>query len=274
MLAAGSLRGALTAIATEFETSKGDHVTLVFGPAGALHDRIVGGEAFDVYATAAFPQARSLTDKGLARPSVVLARNKLCVLVRGDSPITRETLIDALLDPHVRPGTSTPKSDPAGDYTWAFFRRVDEARPGAFETLSGKAKMLFGGGEQKSAEPRKPNEPLTHVLDDGAVDMLFLYCSGATPMAEKSAGKYRAFELPAAYEVAVDYGVALSPRAPASALDFFLTLLSPSGQEILAATDLFRWRSRHRGRERAGVSARDGSWIARRGDGTYEWPPR
>ncbi len=52
-------------------------------------------------------------------------------------------------------------------------------------------------------------------------------------MAEKSAGKYRAFPLPELYDVAVEYGVALSPRASAAALDFFLTLLSPSGQAAL-----------------------------------------
>ncbi|WP_064033268.1 substrate-binding domain-containing protein [Methylosinus sp. R-45379] len=233
VLAAGSLRGALTAVATEFEKSRGDHVTLVFGPAGALRDRIIGGVAFDVYATAAFPQARSLTEKGLARPSVLLARNKLCAVVQAHSAITRETLVDSLLDPAVRPGTSTPKSDPAGDYAWSFFRRIDEKRPGAFDTLTGKAKILFGGGEPNSAEPRPQNQPLTHWLDEGAVDLLLVYCSGATPMAEKSAGKYRAFPLPELYDVAVEYGVALSPRASAAALDFFLTLLSPSGQAAL-----------------------------------------
>jgi molybdate transport system substrate-binding protein len=235
VLAAGSLRGALGVIATAFEKTHDAHVTLVAGPAGALRDRILGGEAFDLYATAAFPQAQALTDKGLARASVLIARNRLCALVRSDSEITPDTLIDALLRPDTKPGTSTPKSDPAGDYAWEFFRRIDAAHPGAYDALTGRAQMLFGGAERKAAAPGSDpgGDPIGRALDAKAVDVVFVYCSGAQPKAEQSAGKYRAFALPAPYAVTAEYGSTLSTRASSLAFDFFLTLLSPSGQETL-----------------------------------------
>jgi len=235
VLTAGSLKNALVAFATEFEKNHDAHVTLIGGPAGALRDRIIGGEAFDLYATAAFPQAQALTDKGLARASVLIARNKLCVLVRSDSEITPDTLIEALLRPNTKPGTSTPKSDPAGDYTWEFFRRLDREHPGAYEALSGRAQMLFGGAERKTGEQGsdKGSDPISRALDDESVDVVFLYCSGALPKAVQSAGKYRAFALPEPYAITAEYGLTLSPLASSLAVDFFLAVLSPSGQETL-----------------------------------------
>jgi molybdate transport system substrate-binding protein len=235
VLTAGSLKGALGAIAAQFEQSHTAHITLIGGPAGALRDRIIGGEAFDVYATAAFPQAQSLTDKGLARASVLIARNRLCVLVRSESAITPDTLIDALLRPDAKPGTSTPNFDPAGDYTWEFFRRLDREHPGAYEALTARAQMLFGGADRKTAErgSDKGGDPLGLALDDKSVDLVFLYCSGAMSKAEQSSGKYRAFALPEPYAITAEYGLTLSPLASSLAADFFLAVLSPSGQETL-----------------------------------------
>jgi len=224
------MRGALTAIAAEFEKTHDAHVTIVAGPAGALHDRIVVGEPFDIYATAAFPQAQSLTEKGLARASVVVARNTLCGLVRGESPITTETLIDTMLHVETRLGTSTPKSDPAGDYTWALFRRIDAAHPGAFDALTGRSQMLFGGAEQR----RSDGDPVARGLDEKEIDVVFLYCSGARSKADQSTGKYRAVELPAPFAVIADYGLTLTPRGSSLALDFFLAVLAPPGQATLA----------------------------------------
>jgi len=234
VLAAGSLKRPLTVIAKEFEKTHTAHVELVFGPAGALRDRIIGGEAFDLYVTAAFPQAQTLTERGLARTSVLLARNKLCAPVPDDSPIASETLVPALLKPETRPGTSTPNTDPAGDYTWTFFQRIDQDHPGAFAALTAKARMLFGGVPKRSdASTENAPAPLTRALDDHTVDLLILYCSGAMSTAEQSAGKYRVFELPPLYTVDAEYGLTLSTRASSSAIDFFLAMLSPNGQATL-----------------------------------------
>ncbi|CAN2536151.1 hypothetical+protein [Methylocapsa aurea] len=233
ILAAGSLKGPLTAIAKEYEKTHTAHVALVFGPAGALRDRIIGGEAFDLYATAAFPQAQTLTERGLARDSVLLARNKLCALVPDGSPIASDSLVAALLKPETRPGTSTPNTDPAGDYTWAFFQRIDQDHPGAFAALTAKARMLFGGAKRGDASTEKAPAPLTRALDDQIVDLLILYCSGAMSTAERSAGKYRAFELPPPYAIEAEYGLTLSTRASSSAIDFFIAMLSPDGQTTL-----------------------------------------
>jgi hypothetical protein len=55
---------------------------------------------------------KSLEAKGLGGPVAMFARNKLCVLAQDQIEVTPETLLDSLLDPAIRVGTSTPKAGP------------------------------------------------------------------------------------------------------------------------------------------------------------------
>jgi ABC-type molybdate transport system substrate-binding protein len=50
-----------------------------------------------------------------------------------------------MLDPNLKLGTSTPKADPAGDYTWAMFAKADALRPGSRALLEAKAVQLMSG---------------------------------------------------------------------------------------------------------------------------------
>ncbi len=72
----------------------------------------------------------------------------------GGIEVSAATLIDRMLDPAVKLGTSTPQADPSGDYAWEVFRRVDKLRPGSFVALEAKALKLTGG-------PSSPHRRLT-----------------------------------------------------------------------------------------------------------------
>src|SRR5690349_5167245 len=145
VMAAGSLKDPFTAIFAEFGKQYHVGFSPTWGPSGLLRERLQGGEGFDVFASAALPHAQALSDAGLSGPSVMFVRNTLCVLAGTDRPYTTGNLVETLLRPGVRIGTSTPGADPSGDYTWELFHKIDAVKPGAFEALSKKAQQLVGG---------------------------------------------------------------------------------------------------------------------------------
>ena len=110
VFAAGSLSGAFSVIAERWRELHPDHpVDLVTGPAGWLRERIEKGEAVDVYASASLAHAEALNRAGLVGPAAIFARNKLCALVKGCSPLTSETIVAKLLESDTRLATSTPE---------------------------------------------------------------------------------------------------------------------------------------------------------------------
>src|ERR1700754_5112274 len=145
VMAAGSLKDAFTAIFADFTKTYGAAFAPEWGPSGGLRERLQKGAAFDVFASAALPHAQALTDAGISGPSIMFARNALCVVTEASRALGPGDIVATLLKPEIRFGTSTPVSDPAGDYTWEVFRKIDAMRPGAFGALSQKAQQLFGG---------------------------------------------------------------------------------------------------------------------------------
>jgi molybdate transport system substrate-binding protein len=89
--------------------------------------------------------------------------------------LTTANFLDKLLDPAVKLGTSTPKADPAGDYTWAMFRLADMLRPGSFAVLDAKAQQIVGGALPST--PASSPDPTVTALRDGGVDIYISYCT-------------------------------------------------------------------------------------------------
>ena len=147
VFAAGSLRSAMTEVAKAFEAAHASaSVKLVFGASGLLKDRIAAGERADVFASAKMAHPQALAAAGKASPAQRFTRNTLCALVSPKVNVTPETLVDRMLDPAVKLGTSTPKADPSGDYAVMMFERVEQqGRTGAFAALNAKALHLTGG---------------------------------------------------------------------------------------------------------------------------------
>jgi molybdate transport system substrate-binding protein len=230
VFAAGSLKDAFTAISGDFTQHYGSTFSSVWGPSGLLRDRLQAGEPFDLFASAALPHAQALTTAGISGPSVLFARNTLCVVTDAGRALDGKNLIDTLLDPDIRIGTSTPVADPSGDYTWELFRKIDAQRTGAFDILSAKAKQLIGGAT--TSTPLNGRDRLVVALDDHAIDLFISYCSGAKAMVDASKA-YKLIELPPDLSVGPEYGLTVSRKAAPGAAEFAMYLLSPRGQSTL-----------------------------------------
>ena len=231
LYAAGSLRAAMTEIAQAFQAVEGIAVTGEFGPSGLLRGRIAKGEPAEVFASANMQHPESLHREGRAGPVVLFARNRLCALAGSALTVSPLTLLDRMLDPAVRLGTSTPKADPSGDYAWALFGKADKLRPGAFAALSEKAVKLTGGPD--SPPPPKDRSVYGMLVAQGKADIFLTYCTNAL-RARKEEPSLQVVQVPQTMAVGADYGLTLINGASAEAGRFALFLLSVPGQTILA----------------------------------------
>ena len=131
LYAAGSLKAALTDVAKAYEQAYGTPVEMEFAASGLLRERIEGGAPVDVFASANMEHPGTLMAAGWGGPVALFARNQLCALAQPEVKASPASLLDVLLDPAVRLGTSTPKADPSGDYAWQVFEQAEALRPGA-----------------------------------------------------------------------------------------------------------------------------------------------
>ena len=224
VLAAGSLKAALTDIISQWQTEYPQFpVTLVPGPAGWLRERIEKGDPFDLYASAALTHAEAIHQEGLSSSAVLFAHNTLCATVRQDVQVDSNSIVAYLLKPETRLATSTPKSDPGGDYTWKFFERLEIQHPGAYSVLNTKAQKLYGS----APDPTKPRISVNELITSNKMDVSIGYCSG------KSGDGLKRVSLPAPSPIA-DYGLTVSDKAAPAATNFALFILSPQGQRTLA----------------------------------------
>jgi molybdate transport system substrate-binding protein len=233
VLAAGSLRAALTDVARAFEVQEpGSSVVLGFGASGLLKDRLLAGERADVFASANMEHPAALAQQGRAAKPQAFAGNRLCALHGPAVDVTPDNLVQRLLDPAIRVGTSTPKADPSGDYTWQMFERIEaQGRPGAFKLLSEKALQLTGG---PSSPPPPPDRNVYGVLvAAGQADIFITYCTNAV-VAQAEQPTLRRAEVPAAINVSASYGVAVLQGASPGAQRLVDFMLSPAGQALLA----------------------------------------
>jgi ABC-type molybdate transport system substrate-binding protein len=228
--AAGSLREALDATARAFVSATGVHVKARYGASGLLKDEIAGGAEAEIFASANMDHPRALTKAGKSGPVVLFARNRLCALVREGLSVGPATLLERMLDPGVKLGTSTPKADPSGDYAWEVFRKADAQKPGAFAALEKKALQLTGG-------PQSPQAPAGRslygmLMAQGKADIFLAYCTGATAARREYPGQ-QIVQLPDTLAVGADYGLTVLSTAAPAAYRFAMFILA-DGQRILA----------------------------------------
>jgi molybdate transport system substrate-binding protein len=161
----------------------------------------------------------------------MFTRNTLCAVAVPKVGLTTANFLERLLDPSVKLGTSTPKADPAGDYTWEMFRRADALCPGSYEILDKKAQQIVGG--PTSNAPVEGKDPAVAALAAGKVDVVIGYCTS---------GKLRLVQMPELHVAALpseiatgpEYGPAVLKGADPRALDLALFMLSPEGQQIFS----------------------------------------
>lgn len=229
LFAAGSLRGVMTEIAQAYAKAGGGPVAGEYGPSGLLRDRIAKGERADLFASANMEHPMSLAASGKSGPVAMFARNRLCALVAPGVGVTSANLLDRMLDPAVKLGTSTPKADPSGDYAFELFAKADTLRPGARATLEAKALKLTGGPD--SPPPPKDRSVYGVLVAERKADIFLTYCTNAR-VAKGEQPALAIVAIPEALAVGADYGLTLIGDAPPAAR-FATFVFSIDGQRIL-----------------------------------------
>lgn len=231
--AAGSLRAALGDVVRAWQAAQpGASARLSFGASGLLKDRLLGGERADVFASANMEHPLVLADAGRAAAPRVFARNRLCGLATPQSEATPETLVARLLDPQVRVGTSTPRADPASDYAFQMFERIERAgHPGAAACLAAKALQLTGGPQ--SPPPPRDRSVYAALMAEGRADVFITYCTNVVTAQAEVPGLKR-IEIPPEINVSASYGVSILAGAVPGAESLVRFLLDRPGQDVLA----------------------------------------
>jgi molybdate transport system substrate-binding protein len=231
LFAAGSLKDALTDVAAAFEAASGEKVGGHFGPSGLLKDEITGGAMADVFASANMTHPQVLHDLGKSGSVTRFARNTLCALLRPGLNVTSETLLDMMLDPAVKVGTSMPTADPSGDYAFEIFRKAEVIKPGARAALEGKALKLTGAKD--SATPPAGRSPYGRHVAEGCADIFLTYRTNVLAAQAQYPDQQR-IDLPDELSVGADYGLTVMTGAPEAAHRFAAFIVSDQGQVILA----------------------------------------
>jgi molybdate transport system substrate-binding protein len=229
--AAGSLRGALSEVASGFEAAGLGKVQAKFGPSGILKNEIATGEKAQVFASANMEHPQALASEKHSSPVVLFARNRLCALVRSGLHVTPASLLGRMLDPQIKLGTSTPKADPSGDYAWELFHKAEKIMPGAYATLDKKALQLTGGPSSPPASQGR--SAYGEFIAQGAADIFLTYCTNAL-VAQRENPAQQIVQLPDELSVGADYGLTVMNGASVSAHRFALFILSVDGQRTLA----------------------------------------
>ena len=234
IFAAGSLRGVVGELAKEAGPALDIEVKSSFGGSGLMRERIEKGETPDLFLSADLGSPRKLEAAGrTVVPAIAFARNRMCILSRSSAHVTARNLVDRLLAKGVRVKTSTPVADPAGDYAWAIFDRIDAVRPGSGALLKSRAQDLMS----LAATPTTPTQSAAAALFlSNQVDMSITYCSAA-PSLEKEVSGLTSLVVPPQLDPHPLYGAAVLSNKP-QALRLALFLLSDKGQAIIAREGL------------------------------------
>ena len=230
VMAAGSLRAAVTDLLHRFPLQSDTVDPPEFGPSGLMRQKIENGAAVDVFASADMEQPRRLAAGHPERMVILFARNSLCALARPNLALNEDNFLDRLLDPAVRIATSTPGSDPLGTYSWEVFARADALKPGARATLEAKAKKLVGNGE-KTPPLVAGKGAVESIFFSDQADVMLIYCS-AVPALQSAIPSLTSIKLPATLTVEPAYGMVILDSKPV-ALRFVAFVMSEEGQATL-----------------------------------------
>ncbi|MFS2225348.1 substrate-binding domain-containing protein [Pantoea sp. B65] len=226
VLAAGSLRKVWPALMALFRQQSGIEVETAFAPAGLLRQRILSGEGCDLFASANLAHPQALQQQGYALQVAVFAHNRLCLTAQAARVNPGDDWLTLLTRPELRLATSTPRSDPSGDYSWQLFDRIEQQHPGVGNSLKARALSLVGGAE--SLPVPAGQLAASWIIANHRAELFLGYASYLPELRTDAA--LRVFAIPQRYQPAIDYGFALC-RPPAEPLAQFL--LSEEAQHLL-----------------------------------------
>lgn len=198
VFAAGSLRHALPAMAD----AVGLELEIVFGPSGLLRERIERGERPRLFLPANLAHGQSLARQGLCAAPVAFAQNSLCLFGKR-SALAGRSVLEAMLTPENRLGTSTPKADPGGDYAFSVFERAESVLPGSGLALRSKALTLVGGNDTPKGTGGR--SPVLELFAADKVDIFLGYRTTALDVTSQGPD-LEFLELPEELAVCARYG--------------------------------------------------------------------
>lgn len=227
LMAAGSLTQLMNDMMAAYAAQGGVRFAAQYGPSGKLRQEIEAGKKVDVFASASTDHTEALAAKKLLGESRIFAHNDLCVIARPELELNETNLLDVLSRADVRLATSTPVSDPMGDYTWQFFRNAERKKPGLYQAFDAKALKLSGAAAL--APGAKP--PYVTAFEDDKADAYIMYCTNAVAT-KKAVPTLVITHIPQDLNVRSDYGIAAHPDST-QGQHFVEFVLSPAGQGIL-----------------------------------------
>ncbi|MEH2467909.1 substrate-binding domain-containing protein [Nostoc sp.] len=173
-------------------------------------------------------------EEGLGEPVVNFTSNRMTAVVRSGLGITSDNLLDFLLKPEIKLGTSTPVADPSGTYAWQIFDKANQITPGSSQILKDKALQLVGGNPNAPIVPNGKNN-LVYFLEETKQADIFLayYTSGKTAQATKGGDNLQIVELPDYLATKANYGLTTLKNADPDGEKLAEYILSQEGQEIL-----------------------------------------
>lgn len=228
--AAGSLRYAFAELLSLFETKYGIATQATFGPAGLLRQRIELGDNVDVFVSANRQHPEALVEQGLAVYSQHFVDNALCIVMRNVPELTEQDWLSALADERFILATSTPKSDPSGDYTVQLFELIEQRHKGIGEHVLRRAKHLVGG-TVNSALP-KGVLPAAYLIEKGEADIFIGYRNNLMQLSHYPYLKL--VDIPDDYAINVQYAFSVMQHAQEETALLTDFILSETGQHCLA----------------------------------------
>ncbi|MEI2385817.1 substrate-binding domain-containing protein [Breoghania sp. JC706] len=229
VFAAGSIMEAMVRAMAAFRAADGGEAgRLVGGPAGWLHGRILSAERPDLYLSASPAGPTDLVDRGLCRDLRHVCGNRLVVIARPGLEISEATLVDRLLDPGLTIGTSTPLTDPAGDYALAVLSLLFERFPGRRDPRLRRREVVGQPGAREAGR----QSPLVAAIATGQADLFFSYAT-TLPAVRRVLPRVTSVEVPTALAPEIRYTMALGMQAAPAAERFADWFLGPAGGLIL-----------------------------------------
>jgi len=226
VLAAGSLRPVWPELMAAFSAQSGIATETRFGPAGLLRQRIEQGEPCDLFASASQQHTEALVQQQRASESALFAANRLCLTARASVVAPGDSWLTLLQRPALRLATSTPLSDPSGDYTWQMFAALERHYPGLGKSLRQRALKLVGGADTVAL----PSGALAAhwLLTHDFADLFIGYASYAPRLATFTTLKV--YDIPALFNILAHYSYAICQPSALPLGDF---LRSETAQMLL-----------------------------------------
>ena len=202
----------------------GVHIYYDFLGAGVLKGDIEEGAPAGMFLSANGKFQRQLEKKGFLNSYKIFAYDYLAAATPISNPahVTAKNLIKKLMDKNVSLTTSSPHSDPAGDYTWTMFRRINKKYPGAFRIITSHANHLLDAAL------------VMPILESGNTDLGILYTSQLLEL-QKAGAKINIIKIPAKYNTRAKFTVSILNQSKHKVLDedFEKLLFSSRGRKIL-----------------------------------------